>query len=201
MSQTQQSVDQIGVKFDAVLSHGLTLERRFTSFVSRVRASLDAGKYPESKRAAVELRVCEYIDEVSHSDVCARGNVDLFVTLTDRCARDLMALEQPIPVLTEKEKWVAIVSREWRGDGPELDELFAVLKPDEQILAVDWQAATVALPNGERRIITRQSLRLRSRPSYSHKSPEQWIANWSPIENPHDDAPEMGRVVFSERIG
>jgi hypothetical protein len=64
--------------------------------------------------------------------------------------------------------------------GPEVDEIWKAIKPDETILDANWHHATTMSSVGEKREITREQLRLRSRPPYSDKTPQQWIAMLGP---------------------
>lgn len=102
----------------------------------------------------------------------------------------------PPVVKSQRKVWEPVLARLWRGDGPERDTIWRVLKSDETIVAANWKGCTIAGPNGEQRTVTREALRLLSKPA--HRDPQQWISQWTAIRDP-DAAVARPPVVYSER--
>ena len=112
---------------------------------------------------------------------------------------NLQLLEHEPPAPTQRDQWLPQIAKLWSG--PEVDEIWAVLKPGESIVSIGWAGVTVSLAVGESRQISRADLRLRSRPSYSDKSPEQWIAmTGPPIVDPQCEVRDE-RIIYSEQRG
>ena len=169
MKDASQAQDKIDARLGQALAVGLTLKGRFIAAVKSVQLE----KYPQSQREAVERRTIEFIDLVLAGDLIARASVDAFNEAAIKLRIDLQLLSHEHPVQSQRDQWLTTVAHHWSG-GVEIDELWKALQSDEQIVKVNYLGATIVGPAGGR-TITREALRLRSKPGYSDKSDGEWV--------------------------
>jgi hypothetical protein len=162
-----------------------TLEGRYERYGARCVARIRAGMFPEVRLEEVKKAFAEFAGEIERADCIARGNVDFYNEKVARLEHQLNLLTSPPPEPTERERLGFAIARLWTGPRgcPEIDELFGALAPGEKIEGFDWQGATIVGPAGAR-VLSRRALRLRSRPSYSTLTEDDWIARHAPIRPP-----------------
>jgi hypothetical protein len=163
----------------------LTMRQRLTFDLARVAGLAFAA----DRQEAVAARIRDY-QRVAME--CIRHySLDGFDRERIVFWRKIDELSRPPVKLTERERVGAQIAQAWRGGPrgcPELDELFAALKPSERIKSWNWQQAVVAGPE-EERVLTRRALRLRSRPNYSNVTEDQWVDRYGPIQPAEAGAP------------
>ena len=157
----------------------LTMHQRFKFDLARVATM----SFPVERQQLVAARIKEYI--MVGAECIRQNSIGGFDRERSAFWQKINELSRPPVQPTEHERWALPISKLWRGPNgcPEIEQLFAALKPGETIKSFDWEKAVVGGPGGER-ILTRRELRLRDRPAYSTISEEDWIARSAPIKPP-----------------
>lgn len=122
----------------------LTMHQRFKFDLARVATM----SFPAERQQLVAARIKEY--QLVGTECIRQYSIDGFDRECTSFWQKINELSRPPMQPTEYGRMALPISKLWRGPNgcPEIDQLFASLKPGETIKSFDWEKAVVAGPGG-----------------------------------------------------